>query len=249
MPQFTTANITAFCTYFATFAIFFFTALYLVEVVGRVRLPAGAGVPADDGADDHRRRYWPDGGRSWSGRAGRSRIGCLLFATGLFLVNGYLNPHPDYGPADDRARRWPGIGIGTTVVPITSAVLAAVPPERSGMAASAANTSREIGAVTGVAILGSLVVSQLRSSLTAQLHHLGIPAQFQALVINALETGQIPKNTSAYAGFGKIVQEVIGAAYTAFRDGLHAALYLSAGLMLGTGLLTFLALRSRPLDR
>jgi hypothetical protein len=117
------------------------------------------------------------------------------------------------------------------------------------MAASAANTSREIGAVTGVAILGSLVVSQLRSSLTAQLHHLGIPAQFQALVINALETGQIPKNTSAYAGFGKIVQEVIGAAYTAFHDGLHAALYLSAGLMLGTGLLTFLALRSRPLDR
>jgi hypothetical protein len=135
------------------------------------------------------------------------------------------------------------------VVPITSAVLAAVPPERSGMAASAANTSREIGAVTGVAILGSLVVSQLRSSLTAQLHHLGIPTQFQALVINALETGQIPKNTSAYAGFGKIVQEVIGAAYTAFHDGLHAALYLSAGLMLGTGLLTFLALRSRPLDR
>jgi hypothetical protein len=114
-------------------------------------------------------------------------------------------------------------------------------------AASAANTSREIGAVTGVAILGSLVVSQLRSSLTAQLHHLGIPAQFQALVINALETGQIPRNTSAYAGFGKIVQEVIGAAYTAFHDGLHVALYLSAGLMLGTGLLALVTLRSRPL--
>ena len=37
-----------------------------------------------------------------------------------------------------------GIGIGTTVVPITSSVLAAVPPERSGMAASASNTSREM---------------------------------------------------------------------------------------------------------
>jgi MFS family permease len=175
-------------------------------------------------------------------------IGCLLFAIGLFLMNGYLNPHPDYGPVMT-GLGLAGIGIGTTVVPITSAVLAAVPPERSGMAASAANTSREIGAVTGVAILGSLVVSQLRSSLTAQLHQLGIPAQFQALVINALETGQIPRNTSAYAGFGKIVQEVIGAAYYAFHDGLQAALYLSAGLMLGTGLLAFLALRSRPLDR
>ena len=114
------------------------------------------------------------------------------------------------------------------------------------MAASAANTSREIGAVTGVAVLGSLVVSQLRSSLTAQLHHLGIPAQFQVLVINALETGQIPKNTTAYAGFGQIVQEVIGAAYTAFHDGLHAALYLSAGLALAAGLLAFITLPSRP---
>ena len=34
MPQFTTPNIVAFCTYFSTFAIFFFTALYLAEVAG-----------------------------------------------------------------------------------------------------------------------------------------------------------------------------------------------------------------------
>jgi len=77
-------------------------------------------------------------------------------------------------------------------------------------------TSREIGAVTGVAVLGSLVISQLHASLTAQLNHLGIPAQFQALVINAIETSQIPQNTSAYAGYGKIVQEVIAA-------GLHGS--------------------------
>ena len=79
-----------------------------------------------------------------------------------------------------------------------------------------------------------------------QLNHLGIPAQFQTLVINAIETGQIPQNTSAYAGYGKIVQEVIGAAYASFHDGLHAALYLSAGLALAAGLLAFFTLRSRP---
>ena len=33
-PQFLTANVVAFCAYFATFAVFFFTALYLDEVVG-----------------------------------------------------------------------------------------------------------------------------------------------------------------------------------------------------------------------
>jgi sugar phosphate permease len=99
-----------------------------------------------------------------------------------------------------------------------------------------------------VAILGSLVISQLRSSLTVQLNHLGIPAQFQALVINAIETGQIPQNTNAYANYGKIVQEVIGAAYTAFGDGLRAALYLSAGLVILAGLLSFITLRSRPVN-
>jgi hypothetical protein len=138
-----------------------------------------------------------------------------------------------------------GIGIGTTVVPITSSVLAAVPPERSGMAASASNTSREIGAVTGVAILGSLVYSQLRASLATQMTALGIPKVYQSLVANALETGQIPKNTY---GDAKIVKEVIDAAYSAFHSGLHAALYLSAGLALAAGLLSAITLRSRPVD-
>jgi len=120
-------------------------------------------------------------------------------------------------------------------------------PERSGMAASATNTSREIGAVTGVAILGSLVYSQLHASLVTQMNHLGVPVQFQGLVINAIETGTIPKNTSGY-NYGKIVQEVVGAAYTAFHDGLRAALYLSAALALAAALLALITLRSRPVD-
>ena len=246
VPQFTTANIVAFCTYFATFAIFFFTALYLVEVVGvsgyrlaAVFLPMtvlmiGASVLAG--------RWTALVGPRWS-----ITIGCLLFAIGLFLADGYLSPHPNYGPLIV-ALALTGIGIGTTVVPITSSVLSAVPPERSGMAASATNTSREIGAVTGVAILGSLVYSQLHASLVTQMNHLGVPPNFQGLVINAIETGQIPQNTGAYTHFGKIVQEVIGAAYTAFHDGLHAALYLSAGLALAAGLLAFITLRSYPVD-
>jgi EmrB/QacA subfamily drug resistance transporter len=245
-PEFTTPIVTAFCTYFATFAIFFFTALYLVEVVGAsgyrlavVFLPMTVLMIVSSLL----------AGR-WTARAGPRwsiTIGCLLFAAGLFLANGYLSPNPQYGPLMV-ALGLAGIGIGTTVVPITSSVLSAVPPERSGMAASATNTSREIGAVTGVAILGSLVNSQLRASLAGQMNHLGIPAGFQSLVANALETGQIPKNTAQYAGFGKLVQEVIGAAYTAFHNGLHAALYLSAGLALAAGLLAFITLRSHPVD-
>jgi hypothetical protein len=120
------------------------------------------------------------------------------------------------------------------------------------MAASATNTSREIGALTGVAILGALVNAQLRSSLTSRLHHLGVPDNFQAIVIKAVETGGVPSNGNTKgaggaeaAGQGTLVQEVIHAAYNAFYSGLHAALLLAAILVLVAGVFTFIML-SRP---
>ena len=110
------------------------------------------------------------------------------------------------------------------------------------MAASAANTSREIGAVIGVAVLGMLVNSKPNSHLIDSLKRPGIPADFQSIVINAIETGTIPPSRRAKgsgpAGEGKLVQEVIHAAYSAFYAGLHAALFLSAGLVFAAGLFT-----------
>jgi predicted MFS family arabinose efflux permease len=245
-PQFSTANIAAFCTYFATFAIFFFTALYLVEVValsGYQLALVFAPMTVLMIVSSVLAGRWT----AWAGPRWSITAGCLLLAAGLVLADSFLKPDPSYGPLI-AALALAGIGIGTTVVPVTSSVLNAVPAERSGMAASATNTSREIGAVTGVAILGSLVYSQLHASLVSQMNHLGVPAGFQGLVINAIETGAIPKNTGAYSGFGALVQEVIGAAYTAFGDGLRAALYLSAALALAAGLLSLITLRSRPID-
>ena len=243
VPQFTTANIAAFCTYFSTFAIFFFTALYLVEVVGAsgyrlaaVFLPMTVLMIVSSVLAG---RWTVLAGPRWS-----ITIGCLLFAAGLFLAGGYLSPHPDYGPLMV-ALALAGIGIGTTVVPITSSVLAAVPPERSGMAASAANTSREIGAVTGVAVLGLPVISQLRSSLTSQLHHLGIPAQFQALVINAIETGQIRRTPPPTPASARSSRRSSAPLHRLPRRAARRP-YLSAGLALAAGLLAFIILPSRP---
>jgi predicted MFS family arabinose efflux permease len=250
MPRFLTANVVAFCAYFATFAVFFFTALYLEEVVGDtgyqialVFLPMTVLMIA---ASLLAGRWTDPAGPRWS-----IFIGCLLFGAGLLLTTVTLSPHPSYLPLA-AALALTGVGIGATVVPITSAALSAVPPARSGMAASATNTSREIGAVTGVAILGALVNAQLRSSLTSRLHHLGIPANFQSIVIHAVETGGVPSNGNtsgaggaAGAGQGALVQEVIHAAYSAFYAGLHAALLLSAFLVLAAGLFTFVLLGRR----
>jgi EmrB/QacA subfamily drug resistance transporter len=252
VPRFLTANVVAFCAYFATFAVFFFTALYLEEVVGDsgyqiavIFLPMTALMIA---ASLVAGRWTATAGPRWS-----TFIGCLLFGSGLLLTTVTLSPAPAYLPLAS-ALALTGIGIGTTVVPVTSSALSAVPPERSGMAASATNTSREIGAVTGVAVLGALVNAQLRSSLTSRLNHLGIPVNFQSIVIHAVETGGVPSSGHSQgaggaeaAGQGSLVQEVIHAAYSAFYAGLHAALFLSAFLVLAAGLFTFVALgRRRP---
>ena len=47
---------------------------------------------------------------------------------------------------------------------------------------------------------------------------------------------------------GIVLAARIGAAYTAFHDGLTAALYLSGALVLAAGLLSFITLRPRPVS-
>ena len=244
LARFTVPNVVAFCTYFATFAIFFFTALYLVEAVGasgyRIAL-VFAPMTVLMIVSSVLAGYWT-GGRNprWP-----ITLGCLLFGAGLLLANPLIGPHPDYAllvPALALA----GIGIGITVVPVTTTVMNAVPPERSGMAAGAANTSREIGAVTGVAVLGALVFAQINASLTVHLEQLGVPVAYKSLILQFIETGQVQGATVGnYSSYGPIVGKVIGAAYASFGDGVHAALYLSAGLMLLAGILAAVTLRER----
>ncbi len=240
VPRFLTANVVAFCAYFATFAVFFFTALYLAEVAGYsgyqialVFLPMTIVMTV---ASVLAGRWAATVAPRWSIFGG-----CLVFGAGLLLTAVTISPSPGY-PQLAAALAVTGAGIGATVVPITSSAMSAVPPQRSGMAASAANTSREIGAVIGVAVLGMLVNSQLNANLVASLRRLGIPANFQAIVISALETGLVPSSRHV-SGVGpaseaKLVHEVINAAYSAFYAGLHSALYLSAGLVFAAGIFT-----------
>jgi hypothetical protein len=102
------------------------------------------------------------------------------------------------------------------------------------MAASATNTSREMGAVFGVAVLGSIVNSKLTGQLAARLRELKIPSNFQSLVIHAVTGGGLGGSAAKKAESSKsgLVQEVINAAYQAFGDGLHVALDISGALLL-----------------
>ena len=187
VPRFVTPNVIAACCYFATFAIFFFTALYLGEVAGysgyRIAAVFAPMTAVMIVASLAAGRLTTVLGIRWS-----LVSGCAIFAAGLLATNAVLGPHPGYLPLA-AALALAGAGLGFAVVPVTSSVLAAVPGERSGMAASATNTSREIGAVAGVVVLGALVDAELKSGLITKMTQLHLPAALQTLVVQVVETG------------------------------------------------------------
>jgi hypothetical protein len=130
-----------------------------------------------------------------------------------------------------------GIGFGLVIVPVNATALSSLPAANSGMASSAVNTSRELGAVAGVAILGSIVNGQLTVNLTARLVQLGIPASYRHLVITAVTTGQTQAaeaglNPATRKAFAKLIDKVVNAAYGALTHGLNIALIASAALLL-----------------
>jgi len=242
VPRFTTSNVVAYCTYFATFAIFFFTALYLGVIAGYSAYHiAGLFLPMTATmiiAALLAGRVATEVGPRWL-----LVIGCLLFAAGLLLTNAVISPNPAYLPLT-AALGLAGAGIGTCVVPVTSSVLEAVPAARSGMAASATNTSREFGAVTGIAILGAVVNAELRTGLASRMAHLGASAALQQYVLQVIETGSVSLGQGSPTGNGPLDQ-IVRAGYAAFTSALHDALYLSAALLAAAALLSAVTLRQR----
>jgi EmrB/QacA subfamily drug resistance transporter len=235
-PPFVGSNFVAFATFFGTFSIFFFTALYVQVVISQSAyqtaldfLPMAVALIIGSALTG-----------PWVARVGARVpmvVGCVLAAAGIFVTSATLGPHSGLGTLG-----WTlpiaGLGFGIALVPVTSAALTVVPPERSGMAASATNTSRELGAVIGVAVLGAVVDSKLTGELAVRLKALGLTPSFQSLVINAVSSGGLSSSAASKAEHSHTVHvanlatKVIHAAYDAFGSGLHLSFDIAGALLL-----------------
>jgi EmrB/QacA subfamily drug resistance transporter len=58
-----------------------------------------------------------------------------------------------------------GLGMGLVLAPVTAAVMAKAPPDRKGGVSGVLATTRQVGAVLGVAVLGAVLQAQLRIDL------------------------------------------------------------------------------------
>ncbi len=241
------SNIIAFTAYFGTFAIFFMVALYLQVVASTSPLglalnfiPLAVGMVAASLLTGR----WV---AAWGPRIPMA-TGCLLAGVGILLTNANITPHAGIGQIG-----WTmflaGAGVGMAMVPVTSAALGSVPPEHSGMAASTTNTFRELGAVVGVATLGSIVNGQLTVNLVQRLTAIGIPKEFQSLVVSAVTTGTYQGEAKAAVAqnhaIAQIVNEVVSAAYGAFGHGLTISLNIAGALLLASAILALTTVYGR----
>ena len=154
---------------FGIFGIYFFTSLYLQDVLGLL---------ADQGRAWPSCRWrcaWPCSPRSsgpLAARFGAHRtvaFGLVLNAVGLYLF-WRLGQHTTFGALMPGFVLF-GAGSGLMNAPLTNAVLGAVPPQRSGMASALLNNSREVAGLLGITVIGAV----LRSRQGVALSH-GVPA-------------------------------------------------------------------------
>jgi hypothetical protein len=253
-PSFSSANIVAFVANWGVIAVFFFISFYLQLIAntppGQIALQFASTAAAMCIAAAIASFWIPR-----AGTAAPLALGSLLTGVGMLLVDAVLSPNVGIASLG-----WSlgivGLGFGLAFTAMTSAVLGAVPAERSGMAASTVNTSRELGGVFGTAILGAILSAQITSTLARKLVALGIPPTFRTIVIQAVTHGGVPKSAcgvspgaaggagAAACGHAALVTKVIHAAEDAFAGGLHTLLVVAAALALAAAVVALLARRT-----
>lgn len=235
---FTAGMVVAFTGFFATFAVFFFIPLF-VQLVGMASsyqvvldfAPMAAAMILASALS----------GR-WIGRVGPGvpmGVGCLTAGAGILITNAYIRPTSDVA-LFGWSLALVGAGLGVVMVAATTSVLGVVPAERSGMAASAVNTSRQLGAVAGVTVLGAIINAQLTGNLLHRLARIpGLTPALRNQVVAAVTTGVANTQASSLPKTGSVatvVNEVIAAAEASFRHGLDLVLLTAGAFMLGASL-------------
>jgi EmrB/QacA subfamily drug resistance transporter len=129
------------------------------------------------------------------------------------------------------------IGLGLVSGPATEAILGALPASKAGVGSAVNDTTRELGGVLGVAVVGSVFASVYGAAVASALAPFGLPAE-------ALDTAR----ESIAAGLGvasTLPAEAASAVQQAFIDGLSAGSLVAAGVAAVGALLALVLLPAR----
>jgi EmrB/QacA subfamily drug resistance transporter len=226
IPAFSAGNAVAFSVSLGMFSIFLFVTLYMQSIRGYTPFQSGlrflpmtlAIVVTAPNAGRVAQRL---------GARGPMTYGLTLASLGLLGLTFVGADTPYWILAI--LFLFMGHGIGSTMAPMTATVMGAVGPQRAGLGSAMTNTSREVGGVVGIALLGTVLFDRLTSVLAPRLGDLGLTGGQARAVAAASSHGFVsPVELSALGLSGEQATGFLRAFQEAYMSGFHLALLIAA---------------------
>jgi EmrB/QacA subfamily drug resistance transporter len=238
-PRFSAAGAAITLVFFAMFGTFFLLTQYLQIVLGYSAL--GAGVRTLPAALTMGFAA-PTGARLVE-RFGARRVvsgGLATVAVGLTILSA-MGTEANY-PLLVVALVVMALGMGFTMAPSTASIMSSIPMNKAGVGSAVNDTTRELGGALGVAVLGSIVVSQYGSALASKLHDVR-PALAAVASKSVGAAVQIGERVGGPAGAA-----IADGARSAFVDAMGVALIVAAGVALVASVLVGRYMPSKVAD-
>jgi EmrB/QacA subfamily drug resistance transporter len=161
-PAFSGGTVTMMLWAFGIFGIYFFTSIYLQDILGFSPTKAGlAFVPMALCLAAAASVAGPVYARFGAHRTVAAGMGVMAVGLYLFSVLGADATFASLMPGFVLF----GFGAGLMQVPLTNSVLQGQPPERSGVASALLNASREVAGLFGITVIGAILRSRQSNAL------------------------------------------------------------------------------------
>jgi hypothetical protein len=135
-----------------------------------------------------------------------------------------------------------GTGMGLTSAPATESIMGAVGTAKAGVGSAINDTTRELGAALGVAVIGSVFASLYSGAFSAGATH-GLPAPVLASAEHSVGAALITAQHTAGTPVGA---RLAALAHDGFFSGLHAGCLLAAGVCAAGAILCAILLPAQP---
>jgi EmrB/QacA subfamily drug resistance transporter len=119
-----------------------------------------------------------------------------------------------------------GAGMGLIMAPITSAVMARVPPEQAGSASGVLSTTRQIGSVLGISVIGAVFTNNLVSNLTGAVTGLPIPPSAKEQILANFSGGTLSMGAMGPQGTGPFAEQAAALFRQAFAESVSSSLFV-----------------------
>lgn len=228
--------------FFCAFGVFFLSTLYMQYVLGYSTLATGLATLPWAAA------MIVSAPRS-AGLAERYGIGRVI-ATGFamvavsFTILTQLHVDSPYAVLGV-AFALQGLGMGAAFAPATGAIMSAVPLDKAGVGSAVNDTTRELGAALGIAVLGTVIGSAYRASidLSSSVASGLSPADREVAEESIGGAVGVARDLPGDAGANVLVQ-----AQEAFVDAFRVTNALSIAVTVAAAAMVLVALRRRPGD-